>query len=362
MSACRRVQLWCCGCLLVLGCGLLQFAESVGAQEVRDQAAARPAGGHAEAGFGPGWALAYSPDGKWLAVGGMDCELNIRALDDRSLFRSLAGHESPCACARFSKDGSELLSFGRHVIVWSAKDWTIAREVRPVEAGRFLAVAHELPLAATVPESRDRKAVIIWDHMTGEVVQELKIEGIPLCAAFDSTDFLLAVGLLAETKEKLLGVEIWDLKTQRRIQTIDRLSGSVSSLAFSTDGDRLAIGESWTARVWGVKTGRDVRRFEGHSGVIEAVSFSPDGTLLAAGGDGPIQRTRNGSKLLSELKLWRIEDGRLLKSCAGDLGRTRNVQFSDDGLRVAWTDATSVQVTSPNDFKLEWSALLGGGR
>lgn len=362
MSGLRRMLLRLCRFVSLVGCGLLSLASEASGQGVEARPIAGRVADHAVEVSAPGSAVAFSPDGRWLAVGGIDQEVHIRSLDDRSLVRSLAGHEGPCTFARFSSDGTELLTIGRHVIVWETKDWTIAREVRPRERGSLLAVAHELPLAASVPGSRDRRAVMIWDYATGEVVQELKIDGIPLSAAFDPTDFVLAVGLLAESKEEPLGVEIWDLKSQARQQTIDRAVGSVSALSYSPDGGRLAIGETWTASIRDMKTGRELQRLEGHSGVIEAVAFSPDGTRLAVGGAGPSQRSRQEWRSLSELKLWRVEDRRLLLSSVGVLGRTRNVQFSADGRQIGWLDQEAFHVTNPDDSRIDWMAPLSGER
>jgi WD40 repeat protein len=59
---------------------------------------------------------------------------------------------------------------------------------------------------------------------------------------------------------------------------------SVTSVAFSPDGTRLALGsDDRTVKLWEVRSGEPVRTLSGHTGSIQSVAFSPDGTRLASG-------------------------------------------------------------------------------
>jgi WD40 repeat protein len=64
------------------------------------------------------------------------------------------------------------------------------------------------------------------------------------------------------------------------------------SMAFSADGQRLAVGHFFTEsqpatlRVWDLDKGREIRSFAGHTQVIASVAFSPDGkSFLTASWD-----------------------------------------------------------------------------
>jgi WD40 repeat protein len=57
-------------------------------------------------------------------------------------------------------------------------------------------------------------------------------------------------------------------------------------VAFSPDGQLLASG-LWSrmVRLWRVEDGKLLRTFEEHTKQVNSVAFSPDGALLASGSD-----------------------------------------------------------------------------
>src|SRR5262249_20379679 len=57
-------------------------------------------------------ALAFSPDGQWLAGGGNDGYVRIWELSTRREFHRLHGHEESTQSLSFSADGRRLVSFG----------------------------------------------------------------------------------------------------------------------------------------------------------------------------------------------------------------------------------------------------------
>jgi WD40 repeat protein len=98
----------------------------------------------------------------------------------------------------------------------------------------------------------------------------------------------------------------------------------IMSVAFSPDGTTLASGsEDKTVCVWRVSDGCHLRKLHGHTGAVATVGFSPDGAMLASG------------SFDESIKLWRVSDGTLLRTLTGHTDFVNSVAFSGDGKILA---------------------------
>ena len=78
---------------------------------------------------------------------------------------------------------------------------------------------------------------------------------------------------------------------------------AVFSLAFGPDGRLLAsAGAQSIVQLWEVATGAKVQTLTGDTIYVRSVAFSPDGTLIASAGGGKMgKRWQSGDKTV---KLW----------------------------------------------------------
>ena len=189
-------------------------------------------------------AVAFSPDGRRLAVGSDGAVTVWDWENQQPALPPLRGHAKKGISVAFSRDGRRLASGS-----WSGE-------------------------------------VMIWDAETGKRLLTLSEHRHPVSAVAFSRDGRRLVSACFDRH-----MVAWDVTTGRRLQTFGPCDGLVLGVAISPDGSRLAsAGEDKTVRVWEAATGREVLDLRGHTELSQGVAFSPDGLRLAsAGGDGTIR-------------------------------------------------------------------------
>ncbi len=194
----------------------------------------------------PVTAMAFSPDGKALAVAGYKEVVVVDPATGKTL-RRLAGFPDQVTAVAYGPDRSLAGASGTpgrsgEVRVWDAE----GRERRAIRG------------------HSDTILALAWRPGTDQV-------------ATSSLD---------------KKITIWDVGTGREVRTIKNHADVVTSLAFSPDGKRLASGSAdRTAKVHDVETGLQVASMSGHLDAVLQVAFSPDGALLATAGADKAIRT-----------------------------------------------------------------------
>jgi WD40 repeat protein len=129
------------------------------------------------------------------------------------------------------------------------------------------------------------------------------------------------------------------------VRTLTGSKQAVVSLAFSPDGTWLASGgDDSSIKLWRVEDGRLMNTLTGGSSHVYAVAISPDGQWLASGGRGRggigtlwkhvFQHISHGTKPIT-VRLWRVRDGALQQGLAGHADDVCSVDFSPDGKWLA---------------------------
>ncbi|KAF7966502.1 hypothetical protein HWV62_38124, partial [Athelia sp. TMB] len=122
-------------------------------------------------------------------------------------------------------------------------------------------------------------------------------------------------------------IRVWDARTGELIVgPILGQPGSLTSVAFSPNGERIVSGSDYkTICIWDARTGELVAGpFEGHASDVTSVAFSPDG-----------QRVASGSRDMT-VQVWDVQSGELVTGTfQGHKNAVSSIAFSPDGERIA---------------------------
>ena len=268
--------------------------------------------------------IAYSPDGKRLAIAHAG---GIRTFDTSGYRETafLTGHTAEVTSVAFCPTGGLLASGSRDntVRLWNPLTGEHKRSLTG-HAHWVLSVSFSpdgLTLASGSDGERDGGSIFgaeirLWDTETGAHKRTLTARGSVSCVAFrpDGGSFAGGEGWPE------YAVRIWDAATGAQIHALTGHTDWVEGIAFSPDGERLAS-TSWdaTIRLWDTGTGTHKQTLTGHTGGVGSVAFSPDGRTLASGG------------MDNSIRLWDAPSGTHKRTLTGHTSNVVSVAFSPDG-------------------------------
>jgi len=194
------------------------------------------------------YGISFAPDGKSVAFGGADKIVHRASLED----------------------GKEMLDFKAHA------DWVLATEF--THDGKQL-----------VSASRD-KAMKLIDLETGRFVDDINnpLEACISLAIHPREEKILYGGDLGQARLYRISDNqgrTADRNDTNLLQTFERQPGPVSAVAFSPDGNSVAIGSVGQIKVYGISDGSKATLvLSGVQGPVYCLAYKPDGSVIAAGG------------------------------------------------------------------------------
>jgi WD40 repeat protein len=209
----------------------------------------------------------------------------------------------------FSPDGSRLVGLNNEqVIGWSLITGKLLFNTSRSGAAQIFYGADKTEVYTVDGTGQIR----IYDAENGQL--QTTLQGQPVFngyAAYDPIDGWLALG------GQNGSFKVWDVKARQSLVTMDAHTRSLTGMAFSSDGTRLAtISSDQTAKVWDWQAKKLVTQMTVSTFKI---AFSPDGSQLAVGED-------------RQITIWNAQDGKMVTTLTtGPRVQSDTLIYSPDG-------------------------------
>ena len=264
----------------------------------------------------PAFAVAFSPDSRWVAGGSMRGRVRLWEISSGRLLHEFQHHDGSGERAFRTNRGKIYANNG------------------------LVALAFRFDVKALMAAGQGG-VIVLWNPETGEKLADLNNPGRIHVAAFSPNSSSLLVGCAVnDEKAPVQGaVVLWDTATAKALYQPIAHMGAINTTAFSPDGRWFVTGCSKgqaaslvsEARLWETATGKPVGAPSRFGDMVTVVAFSPDCRhWLAAGAGGTVRLLDRETGLRFEGRAGEVEHSTV--AGIGEKGRkVAAAAFSPDG-------------------------------
>ena len=259
----------------------------------------------------------------------------------------------PITAMAFSPDGSQLLVGGYHeVTIWNTADGALTQRIKNigqrVHAIVFLADQKTIAIGCGEPGKNGEVRLVDFESgtlkgvvgRTNDVVFDVAVR--PTAPGTTSPSTAPANEIAIAAADGI--IRIVNTDTMVETKTIANHADWVTAVAWSDDGARLAsASRDKSAKVFDANSGELLVSYQGHGAAVRGIAFLPDGKqLLSTGSDKKMHRWEaEGGKKVVEVPV----GGEAYKMTRG--GQWAFIPSADKQLRsVTWSDNKVAQTMS----------------
>jgi len=278
--------------------------------------------------------LAFSPDGRILAAGGIDRQVRLWDVVARKELRTLAEGPGGVGGLAFTPDGKVLAASYAHgavIRLWDVQQGTKIRHHGYVYDKNTGFGWSPLAVSDKYLAARWDGGIQLWELQSGREVQQFTMSPDkqhgkdwprwPTVLAFSADGKQLAAGVHSHSWGS--SACVWSVETARLLCDVRTPDPDLQALMFSPDGGNLVtVGSNFLSR-WDVATGKHLQKFP-----VEC-----EGKVVAGAADG--RTVAGGSK---SLRLWDAATGKEIQPLRGAAGSITGLEFADRNTLVVASD------------------------
>ena len=274
-----------------------------------------------------GWvhAAAIAPDGERVATVDETGDLRVWSPRDGALIVHRKLSAKPLYAVAFSPDGAELAVGGDDGIIWRLGGDLATRDELRGHTGRVWSLAYS-PAGDRLVSGGEDTTVRLWtlgEH--GNLVLQAHTQRV-YSVAFSPDGAHVASG--SDDRR----VWLWNTATGQGAQLGAHLAGGIRVVLFLPGGDQV-VTTGWDSEVHAWRAGEAQPALSwAETQSVHGAAISPDGGVLVAGGDG------------EAIHAWEISTHQLITSLDAPGGQTSAAAFSHDGRWLVTAGQTGVPI------------------